>query len=136
VGPAWENCIRVWLASFDRVAKRRGWKVTLVHGGQVTRDGQTKKPIGGADFIADKIAREIGWDIETHEADWDALGSAAGPIRNQQMAELNIDRGYAFGKLRKRPAQEKRSGTGGMVDILNEKGIVVTVVASATSMPL
>lgn len=42
---------------------------------------------GGADALADRWARESGVPITTFPADWNALGRAAGPIRNQRMLD-------------------------------------------------
>lgn len=109
--------------------------MTLVHGAQVTRDSRTREPVGGADWFAERTARELGWQIEAYPADWKTHGDAAGPIRNELMAEQNIDRGLAFGRLRKSPMHEKRSGTGGMVDLLNQRGVLVIVVSDYDERP-
>ncbi len=39
----------------------------------------------GADRLARKWAMVRGVDIRTFSADWDKLGAAAGPVRNQKM---------------------------------------------------
>lgn len=41
----------------------------------------------GADLLGERYAKERGFDIKRFEADWDQHGKAAGPIRNEQMAE-------------------------------------------------
>lgn len=41
----------------------------------------------GADDLAERWADESGMTCDIYEADWDAHGKAAGPIRNQQMAQ-------------------------------------------------
>ena len=41
----------------------------------------------GADFLGEKYALENGIPIKHFPADWDKHGRAAGPIRNQQMAD-------------------------------------------------
>lgn len=54
------------------------WMDELVHGGAK-----------GVDTIAEEIIREH-WDdteVTVFEPDWDEHGKAAGPIRNQEMAE-------------------------------------------------
>lgn len=135
VGDEWRACVEAFLAAIDRTAKRRGVDVTLIHGAQRTRDPRTRETIGGADWFADRIGRELGWTIEAHPADWRAHGDAAGPNRNEFMSTLDVDRGLAFGKLRKRPTAEKRSGTGGMVDLLNERGVLVTIVSDPSLRP-
>lgn len=48
----------------------------IVHGGA-----------SGVDEIAGEIAEERGFDVRVMEAEWDEFGHAAGPIRNQEMAE-------------------------------------------------
>lgn len=55
----------------------------------------------GADTMADWSARCLkgaGWDVEVevHPANWDALGTAAGVIRNQMMVDLGADVCLAF----------------------------------------
>ena len=57
----------------------------LVHGGA-----------RGADTIAAQCARELGWDIEEHPADWGRHGKKAGPIRNQEMVDTGVDVCVAF----------------------------------------
>ncbi len=39
----------------------------------------------GADTIAGKVARTLGFTVEEYPADWDKYGKAAGHIRNTQM---------------------------------------------------
>lgn len=82
------------------VAGSRGWRAkepirallrghgphtTLIHGGA-----------DGADRIAGWVAAELGMHVIAVPADWDRYGRAAGPIRNQQMIDLNPDFVYAF----------------------------------------
>lgn len=50
----------------------------------------------GADTMAGKIAKELGWQVEEYPADWNKHGKAAGPIRNQQMVDLGADICLAF----------------------------------------
>lgn len=44
----------------------------------------------GADAIADRIARELGFVVIPFPADWDRYGNAAGPKRNREMAIAGI----------------------------------------------
>lgn len=60
--------------------------VTVVHGACPT----------GADDLADKIAREVGWNVERHPADWRLYGRSAGPIRNALMVQAGADVCLAF----------------------------------------
>lgn len=43
----------------------------------------------GADAIGEQYAKENGFKVEKHPADWKKYGRAAGPIRNKQMAEIS-----------------------------------------------
>lgn len=58
----------------------------VIEGGQRTKD-KSGKIVGGADFWANCWASERGLDCKTFQADWNAHGRAAGPIRNQQMID-------------------------------------------------
>ena len=42
----------------------------------------------GADLLGEKFAKENGYEIESHPANWKAYGRAAGPKRNEEMAQL------------------------------------------------
>lgn len=53
---------------------------TLVHGNTL-----------GADKEAEAIAKELGWEVEPHPADWKTYGRAAGPVRNAEMVALGAD---------------------------------------------
>lgn len=70
----------LYLAPFSK-----GDKPTLVSGGAT-----------GADRLAEQYARAYGWTVEVHRADWKAHGRAAGPVRNQKMADLGADLLVAF----------------------------------------
>lgn len=65
--------------------------ITLVHGG-----------CRGADKIAEKIGKELGFQIEEHLANWDKHGKSAGMIRNVEMLNSGIDLVLAF------PTKESR----------------------------
>lgn len=60
-------------------------KHTLVHGGAA-----------GADLIAAGLAVMLGWQTETHPANWAIFGKAAGHLRNQRMVDLGADACLAF----------------------------------------
>lgn len=66
-------------AVLSRIAERHK-DVVLVHGNA-----------RGADKMAAKIAEELGWTPEPHDADWKKYKNAAGPIRNQEMVDLGAD---------------------------------------------
>ena len=43
----------------------------------------------GADSLGERYARENGFKVELHFADWDKYGRGAGPRRNKEMAEVS-----------------------------------------------
>jgi hypothetical protein len=49
---------------------------TVVHGGA-----------NGADKLSGKAAKELGFVVRKHKAEWKKYGKAAGPIRNQKMLD-------------------------------------------------
>ena len=62
-------------------------KVILIHGN-----------CAGLDKIAEKVGIELGFEIESHPADWKKYGKAAGPIRNKEMIQSlnNYKNKYMF----------------------------------------
>ena len=50
----------------------------------------------GLDTVAKRIAKERGWKVEDHPADWKRLGRGAGPTRNTKMVSLGADICLAF----------------------------------------
>lgn len=74
----------------------------------------------GADRIAHQEAQKLGLLIETHPAEWDQFGKAAGFIRNQRMADLGARVCLAFWDGRS-------SGTKDMMDRARKKGIEVRI---------
>lgn len=55
----------------------------------------------GADLIAGYLAKSFHFQIEEYpvtRAEWDRLGAAAGPLRNQKMIDTGIDLVIAFHK--------------------------------------
>ena len=50
----------------------------------------------GADRIAGKIAKEMGFNVEAYPANWNRYGKSAGPRRNKQMLDSGIHKVEAF----------------------------------------
>jgi len=50
----------------------------------------------GADQLAESIARSLGFDVETHRADWKRHGKHAGFVRNLKMLDTRPDLVLAF----------------------------------------
>ena len=75
----------------------------------------------GADRLSGRVARDIGLEVEAHPADWRAHGRAAGPIRNREMADTDIDIVLAFPGGR---------GTADMVAVARSRGIPVVEVSA------
>lgn len=74
----------------------------------------------GADALGERYAKERGYAVSEHPADWDNYGKSAGYIRNKEMAE-EADALMAFwdGKSR---------GTMHMINLAKEKGLKTLVV--------
>lgn len=86
-------------AGFDRII--------LVHGAA-----------RGADQLAASIGKSMGFVLESHPAQWNVHGKAAGPIRNKEMVDLGADLMLAF------PRGSSR-GTRGCMQLAAEAGIEV-----------
>ena len=50
----------------------------------------------GVDSIADYHARQLGYEVRPHPAEWDKYHKAAGPIRNTEMLQEKPDLVLAF----------------------------------------
>lgn len=62
-------------------------------------DGDTTVVHGaarGADRLADRAARALGFQVEAHPAPWSTYGKRAGSIRNQKMVDAGADLVIAF----------------------------------------
>lgn len=74
----------------------------------------------GADRICELIAHDNLWRVERHPADWERYGTAAGPIRNEEMVRAGADQVLAFRRAKSR-------GTGHTIELAQTAGLPVTV---------
>ena len=74
----------------------------------------------GADTLGEKYAQDEGFALEIYPAQWKKLGKQAGYRRNEQMTEV-ADALIAFW-------DGSSKGTKHMIDIMNEKNLLVRVV--------
>src|SRR5687768_7365314 len=68
----------------------RGWSNYDLLRDEMTVEAEREWPSGdivivhgaarGADALADRAAKEFGWKVESHPADWSLNGKSAGPI--------------------------------------------------------
>lgn len=70
--------------ALDQVRSKRG-VAKIMHGGA-----------RGADALADSWADQSGAEVQVFDADWEQHGKAAGPVRNQAMADAGADGCIAF----------------------------------------
>jgi len=76
----------------------------------------------GADSLADRVAKQLGFEVVAVPADWKKHGKAAGPLRNQKMLdEQSPTIVLAF------PLEDSR-GTWDMVQRARDAGVEVRVV--------
>ena len=79
----------------------------------------------GADTLGEKYAQDEGFTLEIYPAQWKKFGKKAGYRRNEQMAEV-ADALIAFW-------DGSSKGTKHMIDIMNEKNLLVRVVEYETN---
>ena len=79
----------------------------------------------GADSLGEKYAQDEGFTLEIYPAQWKKFGKRAGYRRNEQMAEV-ADALIAFW-------DGSSKGTKHMIDIMNEKNLLVRVVEYETT---
>jgi hypothetical protein len=72
----------------------------------------------GADKMAGRIAKEMGFTVMEVPANWERYGKSAGPIRNREMLQLGPDLVIAFhGNI------NESKGTKDMLKIAKKAGI-------------
>lgn len=94
--------------------KRKEYNIIIISGGA-----------RGADFCGEKYAQDEGFTLEIYPAQWKKFGKRAGYRRNEQMAEV-ADALIAFW-------DGSSKGTKHMIDIMNEKNLLVRVVEYETN---
>lgn len=77
----------------------RGYGVTVRHGACSYIDRNTGEELS-LDMLADRAAKELGFDVDPMPADWDRFKKAAGYIRNTEMVKKDPQPNIclAFGK--------------------------------------
>jgi len=73
----------------------------------------------GADLLGKKYAEERGYKVKEFPASWEALGKAAGYVRNEDMAKYS-DALIAFW-------DGSSKGTGHMIDLANARNLKVKI---------
>lgn len=96
------------------VDKREIYDIVIISGGA-----------RGADKTGEKYAQDEGFALEIYPAQWKKFGKRAGYRRNEQMAEV-ADALIAFW-------DGSSKGTKHMIDIMNEKNLLVRVVEYETT---
>jgi len=104
------------MLELSRLGVKECSDVTIVHGACPT----------GADAIADTWASDSGANVERYPADWKQFGFAAGPMRNEAMANDGAELCLAFWDGVSR-------GTLSMVSLAVKSGIPVHVVPKRVS---
>ena len=74
----------------------------------------------GADKLGEQYAKEKGYKIDSHPANWDLHGKSAGYIRNEEMAKCS-DALIAFW-------DSVSKGTKHMIDLANKHNLKVCVI--------
>lgn len=80
----------------------------------------------GADKLSSKVAKELGIPFVEYPADWKLYGKPAGPIRNEEMLECEIDDLELVIGFHNN--LEKSKGTKHMMKVSKDAGIVTLLV--------
>ena len=73
----------------------------------------------GADSLGEKYAKERGYEIDSHPADWDKYGKSAGYRRNKEMVDI-ASAAICFW-------DGKSKGTKHMIESAKDKGLKIRV---------
>lgn len=73
----------------------------------------------GADFLGERFAKEMGFQVKRFPANWNLHGKSAGPIRNKQMAEYS-DSLICFW-------DGESKGTKNMIDEATKRGLEIHI---------
>ena len=95
----------------------RSWGLVIIQGGCPT----------GVDALARRFADEYDVAVESYPADWARYGRAAGPKRNQAMADAGADLCLAF------PSRGRSAGTWDMIRRAVAAGIETRIYPEAVS---
>jgi hypothetical protein len=76
-GSRWFNNYELLKRKMDAILTTTPLPITIISG-----------TCQGADKLGEQYAKEKGYEVEQHPADWDRFGRAAGPIRNEEMAKV------------------------------------------------
>jgi len=96
-------------------------RVTQLPEGTVVVHGASR----GADTLAGKAATARGLTVEEFPADWEKLGRAAGPVRNDKMLDTQPDLVIAF-----HAHLDRSKGTKHCVEEARRRGIEVEVISA------
>lgn len=101
---------------YSKLKQFQGQNITLIHGGCV-----------GADLIADKVGKKLGYTIKIFLPEWQKYGRGAGPKRNKDMVDFlqtfNIKYVFAFHEK-----LEASKGTKNCVELAIKSGLKCNVV--------
>ena len=95
----------------------RSWGLVIIQGDCPT----------GIDALARRFADEYEVPLESYPADWAKYGRAAGPKRNQRMADAGADLCMAF------PSRGRSAGTWDMIRRAVAAGIETRIYPEAAS---
>jgi len=103
------------------------WLIILSGGcdvGTLTHIRSDGRKVYGADGLGERVAGELGFELELYDAEWDKFGRNAGPIRNGQMARVG-DELLAF-------HDGKSIGTADMIKKARAEKLKVTIIKYGT----